>query len=182
MFERPRLPFRLNSPYEPADSVDPTGSLVAPGTSSNSLVKSRPFTGNSATSEASIVPPVVLEVVSTSGTSALTWTISCTMPVASLASARVGEPTLTGNIRQRRRSEALLLDGDAVGAQRQLRGYIPARSFVGTVRDNPVPGLKTFTCAPATAAPERVRDRALNASPESLSKGTACKYGGKKNK
>ena len=42
-----------------------------------------------------MVPPMVLVVVSTSGTLAFTSITSATVPAESLTSARVGEPTLT---------------------------------------------------------------------------------------
>jgi len=87
------------------------------------LGKSRPLIGNSATSEAAIVPPVVLEVVSTSGTSALTSTVSSPRrrPVCVRARWRAHAYR---DLVQRGSPESLFFNGDAVGAQRQFGGLI----------------------------------------------------------
>src|SRR6185369_15056921 len=65
LFARPRLPFALNKPNEPGESVAPDGSPVAPGTVTRNLVKSRPLIGKSSAALVVIVPPSVLVVVST---------------------------------------------------------------------------------------------------------------------
>ena len=64
--------------------------------------------------------------------------------------------------------EALLLDGDAVGAQRQFRGHVPARSLVETVRVKPGAGAEDLYLRARDGRSGAVRDRALNASAEGL--------------
>ena len=76
MFDRPRWPLALKSPNEPGESLIDEGSAFEPGTSASTFVKSRPFTGSSETWSPCSVAPCVLFVVFTSGTSAVTSTLS----------------------------------------------------------------------------------------------------------
>ena len=93
--ERPRLPFAENSPNEPGESLMLEGSEAVPGTRVSTLVKSRPFTGNSDTCSPCRVPPCAFPVVLMRPAPALTSTLSVSPPALSLMFTRRVEPAST---------------------------------------------------------------------------------------
>ena len=162
--------------------MEPTGSLVVPGTSSSSLVKSRPLIGNSAASAAAMVPPVVSEVVSTCGTSALTST--CFLHLAG------GKPGVGARRRshvyrdlvQRGGPVSLFLNGNAVGAQRQFGCLIFALIIGGYRARQSGARAEDSYLRPSHDRAGSIRYRPLNASAKSLPKSTTYTDVNQKNK